>query len=920
METADVSPIVTLNVGGTRFCTSRETLTWIPDSFFCSLLSGRISSYKDKTGAIFIDRDPGHFRHILNFLRSKELDVRGIDVESLRHEAEYYGIVPLVSRLSVCAELDHSGCGNVLFHGMIEKPAFPTPNSRLKPPVISAPSETQSQIHSHGRRDVDPDQLIQDPRKVLIVTGHNSWIAVAYTHCVVCYKVKDNCGWHQVFVSPYLDSIVERVAINAKVQGMAPDSKARMVAVGYSCHIRLWSFQDELTSNEIGIFNLQSTVDSLFFIGSQLVALSGRGGRVGVWNAVSQHWQAQDVVPITSHDTAGSFLLLGGENGSIYYIDMQKFPLRLKDNDLLITELYHDSSNDAITALSVYLTPKSQTAFVGNWIEVAYGTASGVVRVIVQHPELVGQGFQLFQTFTVHLSPVTRVMLSEKHLVSVCSDNNHVRTWKVTRFRGMISTQPGSTPLASFKVISLDADHLLSSYSTGNDIGPHGEREEEQVFIQKVVPVSDRLFVRLSSSGQRVTEVESVDGSMITCYCLHECESSTRMGSRPRRYLFTGHSNGAIQIWDMTTALEHSAEKGPRSHGPTEQEILKLLNHCDLSRSASPSMSPAASLLDRLLLRSSNTSLNSTNTLTSEHDKPREPSSEDQKLDVAMGNIPVQSSRVENIPTPSTMRQRTVSTPVGSSKPSIESSDTTNLRRQPSVLHSRNLSNTSFYQPAVSPVGGVALPGFIVSQGGETSNETTPKPVVPKPRKDRITDAFSFTRKGSTIKKKHERSLSSSSQPSDNDTDSNDTANTSVETKIPVVKRRLSLKGVERPPLNNDRLSFPNLQSMWRPPSFIQPSDDYESKTKSLPAQPREQVTQSDTQEPNFAPRNSASRNSYKSAIQDSLVPDSPIMPRREMSSKTSPPATETKSKDTGNLTDNSTLTSSPSSSEKKEN
>jgi len=54
----------------------------------------------------------------------------------------------------------------------------------------------------------------------------------------------------------------------------------------------------------------------------------------------------------------------------------------------------------------------------GNWIEVAYGTASGAVCVIVQHPELVGQGFQLFQTFTVHRSPVTKVMLSEKHLVS----------------------------------------------------------------------------------------------------------------------------------------------------------------------------------------------------------------------------------------------------------------------------------------------------------------------------------------------------------------------------------------------------------------------------------------------------------------------------------------------------------------------
>jgi hypothetical protein len=35
-------------------------------------------------------------------------------------------------------------------------------------------------------------------------------------------------------------------------------------------------------------------------------------------------------------------------------------------------------------------------------------------------------------------------MLSERHLISVCASNNHVRTWNVTRFRGMISTQPGS--------------------------------------------------------------------------------------------------------------------------------------------------------------------------------------------------------------------------------------------------------------------------------------------------------------------------------------------------------------------------------------------------------------------------------------------------------------------------------------------
>lgn len=38
---------------------------------------------------------------------------------------------------------------------------------------------------------------------------------------------------------------------------------------------------------------------------------------------------------------------------------MQKFPLRMKDNDLLVTELYRDPNVDPITAISVYLTPKT---------------------------------------------------------------------------------------------------------------------------------------------------------------------------------------------------------------------------------------------------------------------------------------------------------------------------------------------------------------------------------------------------------------------------------------------------------------------------------------------------------------------------------------------------------------------------------
>ncbi|XP_042341912.1 BTB/POZ domain-containing protein KCTD3 [Plectropomus leopardus] len=622
--------IIQLNVGGTRFSTSRQTLMWIPDSFFSSLLSGRISTLRDETGAIFIDRDPTAFAPILNFLRTKELDLRGVNISVLRHEAEFYGITPLVRRLLLCEELDRSSCGSVLFHGYLPPPAIPArksspasaasgPSSDERPGASGAEGFTRVGPPPHPSLSASPGTVdnhklgpVVDPRKVLIIAGHHNWIVAAYAHFVICYRIKESSGWQQVFSSPYLDWTIERIALNAKVVGGPHGDKDKMVAAASESNIILWSIQDGGSGNEIGVFTLGVPVDDLFFIGNQLVATS-HTGKVGVWNAVTQHWQVQDVVPITSCDTAGSFLLLGCNNGSIYYIDMQKFPLRMKDNDLLVTELYHDPSNDAITALSVYLTPKTSVS--GNWIEIAYGTSSGAVRVIVQHPETVGSGPQLFQTFTVHRSPVTKIMLSEKHLVSVCADNNHVRTWTVTRFRGMISTQPGSTPLASFKILSLEETESHGSYGSGNDIGPFGERDDQQVFIQKVIPITNKLFVRLSSTGKRICEVQSVDGTTISSFMVRECEGSSRMGSRPRRYLFTGHGNGSIQMWDLTTAMD-TANKGEERKredvgGPTEEELLQLLDQCDLStsRCATPNISPAPSVLHHTRLRESCSSL-----------------------------------------------------------------------------------------------------------------------------------------------------------------------------------------------------------------------------------------------------------------------------------------------------------------------
>ncbi|XP_075993796.1 SH3KBP1-binding protein 1 [Genypterus blacodes] len=621
--------IIHLNVGGKRFSTSRQTLTWVPDSFFSSLLSGRISTLKDETGAIFIDRDPSLFATILNFLRTKELYPRSINVHMLMHEAEFYGITPLVRKLQLCDELDRSSCGNVLFNGYLPPPVYPAKRcnrhsvagshfmanrtaalervpvrrSNTMPPnlgnsgILSRADERMSGSEDpRAHRDwssLKPGGQTSDPGMVRIICGHHNWIAVAYAQFVICYRVKESTGWQQVFTSPRLDWVIDRVALNAKVMGGSLGDNDKMVAVASATDIILWSICPDGNGKEIGVFSLNVPVEALFFVGNQLIATS-HTGKVGVWNAVTKHWQNQDVVPISSYDTAGSFLILGCNNGSIYYIDVQKFPLRMKDNDLLVTELYRDPTEDAITALSVYLTPKTSDS--GNWIEIAYGTSSGTVRVIVQHPETVGSGPQLFQTFSVHRSPVTKIMLSEKHLISVCADNNHVRTWTVTRFRGMISTQPGSTPLTSFKILSLDDVDGHGGCSAGTEIGPYGERDDQQVFIQRVVPDTDKLYVRLSSNGKRVCELRSVDGTSITAFMVHECEGSSRIGSRARRYLFSGHSNGSIQMWDLTTAMEIAGKVDIRAlGGPTEEELLELLDQCDLALTRTPDSTPRAS-------------------------------------------------------------------------------------------------------------------------------------------------------------------------------------------------------------------------------------------------------------------------------------------------------------------------------------
>jgi len=93
---------IRLNVGGTYFCTTTDTLSKYPDTFLHKLChsENNMSSDKDETGAFLIDREPSYFAPILNFMRHGKLVYdKNVSEEGILEEAEFYNIEELVSTI-----------------------------------------------------------------------------------------------------------------------------------------------------------------------------------------------------------------------------------------------------------------------------------------------------------------------------------------------------------------------------------------------------------------------------------------------------------------------------------------------------------------------------------------------------------------------------------------------------------------------------------------------------------------------------------------------------------------------------------------------------------------------------------------------------------------------------------------------------
>jgi len=96
--TADPN-IVEINVGGEIFVTTIQTLGR-EQSVLMAMISGQIQSRRDTHGRLFVDRDPTHFRWILNYLRDGYLITLPTTVQDrleLLHEARCFRLQGLVT-------------------------------------------------------------------------------------------------------------------------------------------------------------------------------------------------------------------------------------------------------------------------------------------------------------------------------------------------------------------------------------------------------------------------------------------------------------------------------------------------------------------------------------------------------------------------------------------------------------------------------------------------------------------------------------------------------------------------------------------------------------------------------------------------------------------------------------------------------
>ena len=99
-----IDDVVSLNVGGSVFKISAETLKSIPNTFFCQMFNKEVSAQKSSSdGSYFIDRSPFVMDRILEYYREKSFTVFDKNdrykMQMIYEDAVFYNILPIVNNL-----------------------------------------------------------------------------------------------------------------------------------------------------------------------------------------------------------------------------------------------------------------------------------------------------------------------------------------------------------------------------------------------------------------------------------------------------------------------------------------------------------------------------------------------------------------------------------------------------------------------------------------------------------------------------------------------------------------------------------------------------------------------------------------------------------------------------------------------------
>ena len=95
-----VDDVVCLNVGGSVYKISKETLKSIPNTFFYDMFNEEVSAIKSPDGCYYIDRSPYVIDRILDYKREKSLNVFDVSnrhkMQVIYDDSIFYKIPPII--------------------------------------------------------------------------------------------------------------------------------------------------------------------------------------------------------------------------------------------------------------------------------------------------------------------------------------------------------------------------------------------------------------------------------------------------------------------------------------------------------------------------------------------------------------------------------------------------------------------------------------------------------------------------------------------------------------------------------------------------------------------------------------------------------------------------------------------------------